>query len=240
MNSFLKDLLRKLLGPKHIIWARKNFASSASLFFSNNLPALAAIYGTDKEARHKYTQYYQEHFNKRRKARLNILEIGVGGYESSTTGGASLRMWKRYFPHSKIYGIDIFDKSPLQEDRIYIYQGSQDDEQFLRKVVASIGHIDIIIDDGSHINSHVIKSFEILFPLLNEGGIYVIEDLQTAYCPRFEGKLYSNEVGVTSIEFLKDRVDGLNYKHFLIPEYEPSYFDRYITSIHFYCNICFI
>ncbi len=35
---------------------------------------------------------------------------------------------------------------------------------------------DIIIDDGSHMNRDVIKSFELLFPLLNDNGIYIVED----------------------------------------------------------------
>ena len=42
---------------------------------------------------------------------------------------------------------------------------------------------DIIIDDGSHLNRHVVKSFQVLFPLLADDGIYVAEDTQTAYWP---------------------------------------------------------
>jgi hypothetical protein len=53
---------------------------------------------------------------------LNILEIGVGGYSSSTEGATSLRMWKAYFRKSKIVGIDLYDKSSLSEHRIEIRQ----------------------------------------------------------------------------------------------------------------------
>jgi hypothetical protein len=41
--------------------------------------------------------------------------------------------------------------------------------------------VDIIIDDGGHINSDVISSFEILFPKLNNFGFYIIEDIENSY-----------------------------------------------------------
>ena len=89
-------------------------------------------------------------------------------------GGESLRMWKAFFPNSTIYGIDIVDKKHVEEDRIKVFQGSQDDESFLRKVIDETGGFDIIIDDGSHVNEHVIKSFNVLFPALRDSGIYVV------------------------------------------------------------------
>ena len=67
--------------------------------------------------------------------------------------------------------MDIYDKSPHEENRIKIYQGSQVDTDFLQSLCNEIGNFDIIVDDGSHINEHVIKSFEFLFPKLKKGGI---------------------------------------------------------------------
>jgi cephalosporin hydroxylase len=85
-------------------------------------------------------------------------------------------MWAKYFPKSEILGIDLYDKSLLDYRRIKTFQGRQSDEEFL----AQFNNLDIIIDDGSHINSDVIKSFEILFPRLNLGGYYCIEDTQVS------------------------------------------------------------
>lgn len=62
-----------------------------------SLSVLALKYGTDKWA-HGYLGYYESHFRSIRNRRLNILEIGVGGYDNPKEGGASLRMWKEYFP----------------------------------------------------------------------------------------------------------------------------------------------
>src|SRR5690606_41306911 len=58
---------------------------------------------------------------------------------------------------------------------------------FLALVINNIGEPDLIIDDGSHINEHVIESFNFLFPRLKSGGIYVIEDVQTSYWVDYGG-----------------------------------------------------
>lgn len=154
----------------------------------NNLTLLGILMGTDKAWwGHHYTPHYMTHFKKYKYKKINLLEIGVGGHQDPSKGGNSLRMWKYYFPFGRIFGIDIFDKSALEEWRIKTFKGSQSDADFLRKTVNIKGGVDIIIDDGSHINEHVITSFKTLFPLLKDGGIYVVEDLQTAYWPDMGG-----------------------------------------------------
>ena len=63
--------------------------------------------------------------------------------------------------------------------------GSQDDPAFLRTVVEEMGPPDIVLDDGSHLARHQIASLEILLPHLREGGVYMVEDVHTAYWPEF-------------------------------------------------------
>ena len=89
--------------------------------------------------------------------------------------------------------------------------GSQIDSKFLASVVEEMGGIDVVIDDGSHISQHVIKSFEILYPMLNPGGLYFIEDLHTSYWPNYGGGLRRKN---SSIEYLKHLVDYLNSEYF--------------------------
>lgn len=212
--------------------------------FQNDLRKLATVFGTDKEGSHYYAQHYQQHFGQIRKRRLNILEIGIGGYQDPRAGGQSLRMWKAFFPNSHIFGIDIHDKSYHDERRIKTFKGSQVDEEFLRHVVKEIGNVDIIIDDGSHQNEHVIKTFQILFPLLSSNGIYAIEDLQTSYWEYVIGEHWGGSENLnaahTSMNFLKSLADGLNYEEFTDQAYVPSFFDRHIVSIHFYHNLALI
>lgn len=208
---------------------------------------LAIEHKCDKaaEGHHTYDKPYEFHFGALRDKPIKLLEIGVGGYTNPEEGGASLRMWSEYFTHpfSQIYSIDIYDKKALEEYRIKIWQGSQSDEVFLNKMADTIGDIDIIIDDGSHVNSDVITSFKILFPKLKDGGIYVVEDIQTAYWKHYGG----GGLDDNSVDFFMGFIHGLNYKEVQTeqrgmqhPVKEPTYFDLNILSIHFYHNMVFI
>ena len=151
-------------------------------------------------------------------------------------------MWKKYFPFGNIYSFDIYDKSQLQENRIKIFKGSQIDIEFLNEIIKEIGELDIIIDDGSHINEHVIGSFNILFPKLKDGGIYVIEDTQTSYWDweDFGGDSKDLNNPKTIMNYFKSLTDSLNNEEFIIKNYEKSYFDKKIISMHFYHNLIFI
>ncbi len=201
------------------------------------LSKLAIKYGTDKYSSHTYTPIYDKYFKELKNKKIHLFEIGVGGhnydtnsYDDPNIGGESLRMWKEYFPKGKITSLDIFDKLNIAEDRITIFISNQTDEDYLKLIIEKRGTPDIIIDDGGHIKTDVVRSFEILFPLLASDGIYVIEDTQTSYLPGFgEG---------SSMDYFKMRADGLNYKE--IPGYQPNYYDMNIISVHFYHNLIFI
>jgi|SaaInlStandDraft_6_1057023.scaffolds.fasta_scaffold02319_6 hypothetical protein len=210
------------------------------LFFGHNLKALSKLYYTDKWGAHKYATHYQSYFSKLKNKKLNLLEIGIGGYEDPEMGGGSLRVWRTYFYRSCIYGIDIYDKSVHEEKRIKTFKGSQVDEKFLSKVVKNIGGIDIIIDDGSHVNDHVIFSFKYLFPILDDNGLYIIEDTQTSYWNHAGGTSENFNSKSTIMGFFKSLVDGLNYEELEIENYEANYYERNIVSIHFYHNLIFI
>jgi hypothetical protein len=217
------------------------------LVYGGNLRKLAMYFGTDKwsEAEHQfYTPHYHQHFHKVRHQKLNVLEIGIGGYDDPYAGGSSLRMWKAYFPNSNIFGVDIHDKTPHDEFRIKTFKGSQIYESFMRQVVSEIGVIDIVIDDGSHFNKHVIETFTMLFPLISPDGMYAIEDLQTSYWERLDGIDWGGSIDLrashTSMNFLKSLIDGLNHDEFMDASYAANYFDNHIVAMHFYHNMAFV
>jgi cephalosporin hydroxylase len=206
---------------------------------ATDLTQLAAHFGTDKWGAHRYAQHYQRHFDHLRTRPVRVLEIGIGGYSRAKQGGASLRMWKHFFPQGQIVGLDIHDKSFVEEHRIRAYQGDQTDPELLHRIVAESGPFDIIIDDGSHRPHHIIPTFGILFPLLADDGIYVVEDTQTSYWPEFGGSDDIDEPS-TSMNFLKRLADGLNYEEFVDEPYDPSYTDTHVVSVTFYHNLVFI
>jgi hypothetical protein len=208
--------------------------------YSRDLIRLGELFGSDKWGNHWYLQHYRTHFESLRKKRINLLEIGVGGYADPSQGGNSLRTWKAYFPHANIFGIDIYDKRKLEEKRIKIFQGSQIDEVFLRDVVDRIGGVDIVIDDGSHLNTHVVQTFGILFPLLRNPGIYVVEDTQTSYWPGFGGSSRDLNAPSTIMGHFTSLAHCLNHEEILRDERSPSEFDRHIVAMHFYHNLIFI
>ncbi len=233
----VKSWLRTALPPsgyRRLVRIKK---AALGWWCRNDLSRLALLFKTDKWGAHWYTQHYERYFGPLKNKPLNLLEIGVGGYEFLDEGGASLRTWKAYFRKGRIVGIDLYDKSHFSERRIDIRQCDQTDADALLRLSNEYGGFDIIIDDGSHLNEHVIKTFRVLFPLLRPNGIYVVEDIQTAYWPTWGGGIGNSH---TSMAFFKSLADGLNYVEYPVADYEPTYFDKNIIEIAFFHNLIFI
>lgn len=128
----------------------------------NNLKSFALLYGTDK-LQHGYIPFYEDTLPKMPK---KILEIGV-------KEGASIRMWKHYFPNAEIHGLDLFEEFPMPNiPGVKWHKGNQCDWRVLEELRKE--KFDVIIDDGSHNSRDQMMTF---FGLFN-GGHYYIEDLQ--------------------------------------------------------------
>jgi hypothetical protein len=155
----------------------------------------------------KVTHYffvYDLLFSKLREAGkpVTILEIGV-------CRGGSLEIWKKYLPEgSVIHGVDI-DSSCAKikfSDNIFFHLGSASDAAFMEKTFGDV-EFDFILDDGSHNSSDVIKAFDIMFPKIKSGGLYVAEDLCTSYWKEYGGGLCDKK---SSIEYFKSLVEYVN------------------------------
>ena len=110
---------------------RDIFVNLYNPIFHFNLHALSNLFGSDKNNKHHYTQHYIQHFSHLRRKKIKLLEIGIGGYDNHLLGGASLRMWKKYFIKGFIFGIDIYDKSAIEEKRIKTFKCNQTDKIIL-------------------------------------------------------------------------------------------------------------
>lgn len=201
------------------------------------LDVIARKYPSDKRL-HGYIPHYRRHFHPWRGRRIKLLEIGIGGH-AEKKGGASLRMWKDYFPRAEIFGLDLYDKSYLQEPRITILQGDQNDPDALDAIARRHGPFDIIIDDGSHVSEHIITSYRALFPHVTPGGLYVIEDLYLSYEEKDHGgSAVEFDDPRTANGFLKTLVEEMHWKY--IPGYACRAYGEQITELCFYRKICFI
>ncbi len=248
VTSTAKEFLRERLDESQIKALRKfqafRFRTIQGflwhMLFGRKLDVLATIYNSDKWNDHWYARQYQRHFAHLRTKPISLLEIGIGGYDDPEMGGSSLRMWRTYFSRGHIHGIDIYDKRAHDERRIATHRGSQIDERFLDAVVQKSGKLDIIIDDGSHLNAHVLTTFRCLFPHLAPGGLYVVEDTQTSYWRGYGGSSDELNRTDTSMGFLKSLVDSINADQFETKEHKATEFDREIAAMHFYESIVFI
>lgn len=169
------------------------------------LDKIAIDKGTDKSSQiHNYCVKYEKWLPFNRLEPITILEIGV-------LNGESLETWREYYPNAKIVGIDIMHQCKRYEDQnrnIFVEIGSQDDPEFLQRVATKHGEFDLIVDDGSHINQHVITSFIHLIDSVKPEGVYVIEDCGTAYWEEWGGGFRQQN---TSVEFSKRLVDDVNF-----------------------------
>ena len=126
-------------------------------------------YKSDKGTVHSYIPYYEKILEEYKNTENGVLEIGV-------SLGASIKMWREYFTEAKIYASDI---------RLYQYVLDEiknvnwiKGNQIIEETFKDVSNLDVIIDDGSHHIMDQIKSFNILFPKLNNGGVYIIEDIR--------------------------------------------------------------
>lgn len=144
----------------------------------------------DKVTHHTYHTIYPDYIDKYRNDKFNLFEIGVDK-------GKSFKLWCEYFPYAKIYGMDI--NSEYRDNRGKIYKGDQSDINTLKVISSEIGNARIIVDDGSHNPEHQVKTFNYLFNnLLENGGVYIIEDVETSYWDPSQ-TLYGYEIGHLNI-----------------------------------------
>jgi SAM-dependent methyltransferase len=196
-----------------------------------------------------YLKIYDEELSLIKNNCKKFLEIGINN-------GGSLEVFAKYFfDADDIVGIDIdqnCSKIDFEDSRIHAEIGNATELTTKQTLLEKYGKFDIILDDGSHQSSDIIKSFFNLFDLLEPGGTYIIEDLCCSYWKQFGGGLKSK---TSAMHFLKSLSDVINFEHwrsdFTIGEYlkELGYEDvsrttlekiSKIKSISFYNSICII
>ena len=155
---------------------------------------LAYKYRTDKcpKIRHSYTPFYHELFKNIRNDVKKVFEMGIGfpgtmGHVEKVTGhphiaGASLMMWRDYFPNAQVYGADWDGRAMVEgEERIKTFIMDERYPQDVKAIMHEVGArgIDIFIDDGAHEHHVQILLAKTVLPFLKKDVIYIIEDVHS-------------------------------------------------------------
>lgn len=226
---------------------------SQSSSTSNLLDQLAIKYGTDKSSKiHNYTELYAFYLDQLRSQPVRVLELGWGGHEDPDKGGASAQMWRDYFPNGTVVCIDLEEKTITDAHKgLHFRRGSQADPEFINQIAEEFGPFDLIVDDASHLSSLTIKSWQLLYPHLKSGGIYVVEDTHMAYHQQWYGQSEANfnpdkngTRTITAMNYFKRMADEVNFLDRwdngldLFPR--KFWMGFSLEWVHFYFNILFV
>lgn len=171
--------------------------------------------GADKILIHQYDQVYGRALaDYANTGSFAMVEIGYGA-------GAGVDFWHTLFPHLYHYCFDL-DHGDWSDEKTSILRVDQSKPEDLERALVTVCHpISLIVDDGSHHPDHQLLSFSTLFQsLLQPGGLYILEDVETSYWRR--GRLYQNPFSYglgnrhSAIEAFKILADYVN-RRFLDP-----------------------
>ena len=172
-----------------------------------------------------YFAIYERHFERFKGKSPVVVEIGVAG-------GGSLRMWRDYFSKGcRIVGVDIHpDCLEHIKDGITVELCDQSSPRSLKGLAMQYPQIDILIDDGSHINRDQAMTFDLLWPSIVTGGVYLAEDIHTSFWENYGGG------GPDSfLEKMKGHIDEMTFWH--DRNSRPTRLTREVASMTFYDSV---
>ena len=165
---------------------------------------------------HDYAKYYESYFQKIKKNKLDVLEIGA------FYGNAAAALFF-YFKNSKIYSADIFpDLFSYKSERIKNFFVDSSSESSIQESINILkNNFDIIIEDASHSYKDQIISLFMLFPKLNSGGIFVTEELDF---PDTRKDMNLKNQKPTLRDILLEVKSGNEFNNSLVSEEQKKYF----------------
>jgi hypothetical protein len=182
---------------------------------SSLLAELCDQYGSDKGEikatghpyawpAHTFADYYARLFDHSPQEITRVFECGLGTNNPaliSSMGvkgkpGASLRVWRDYFPNAQIFGADIDRAILFSEARIQTFYMDQTSPAAIAAYWDHVGveAFDFMLDDGLHSFEAGVCLFENSIARLAKQGIYIIEDVTPPdllkFQAYFDGKPY--------------------------------------------------
>lgn len=165
-----------------------------------------------------YADFYWHRFRHFRRAVSRVFECGLGtnnpGFESSMgvagKPGASLRVWRDYFPKALVIGADI-DKGVLfEEERIRTYYVDQTNPASVASLWSNVGldDFDLMIDDGLHEFQAGICLFQNSISRLSPEGLYIIEDVDVGDLPKYKAFFEGRDFVSSYVTLYRPREDS--------------------------------
>lgn len=212
------------------------------------LDEIAIKHGCDKSSlKHDYCRIYEQYISQfepywtqeiiKDNLYLNLLEIGYGGYDDPNAGGESGRMWQEAYPNCHITMTDIHPKNNVPAGVFFLLTDVTVPFPWPDEYDKPAGY-DVIIDDGSHLNADIIAAFKNLWPVLNPGGLYCIEDTHSSYDPYYADSAVLPGVRDTAMHFFTYLAHSPNIP-FIDPVYHIGLYPD-IEFIHFYKDLIII
>jgi len=192
--------------------------------------SLLALGKTDKAMDgHGFTELYEQIFYPLKDSPIKIFEIGI-------LDGGSLILWRDYFPNAKIYGIDVFDRSNLDSERIKTFVANQANRDQMDAFIDKYGgDFDIILDDGGHKMEQQQISLGHLFKYVKPGGYYIIEDVHTSIPQYYSGYGVDEDETNSTLEMINLFIKSALIKSKYLEPQEEDYLRNNIE----YCNLFF-
>ena len=236
-NGFLNSSIcnfRNVLKTCSLFFSRSGNVDSSAFHINfvrrdNEFASLCQKYGTDKGSLvdgsknhvlkrqlHNYSDFYDFLFSAQRKMMQSVFECGIGTNKSgapSSMGelgipGASLFVWRDYFPNAQIFGADIDSDCIFQDKRISTRQVDQLNADSINKMWKdfNIESVDLIIDDGLHTFEGGKILFENSIDKLKDGGFYIIEDVLISEVQKFRKFLDSSPYNAHFVHLIRKGV----------------------------------
>jgi hypothetical protein len=218
-QEYFNDL-NKGLNHRLVVHYKKNTSSLLS--------GLCDKYGSDKGAiaqfGHPYpwpsqtfADVYSRLFDHCRMGVKKVFECGLGTNDPNLVSsmgvngvpGASLRVWRDYFPNSIIVGADIDKDILFEEKRIKTFYLDQTDPHAIANFWNNVGgtDFDFMIDDGLHTYEAGICLFENSVSKLSKNGIYSIEDVSMSGLIKFRDYFATKKYQVDYVNLLRPNLD---------------------------------
>ncbi len=199
-----------------------NLESLNKIFLHFNCDKGSYYFENEKKFKsHNYAKFYEKVFCHLIHKKIKILELGAAY-------GASTASFINYFKKAKIITTDINkDIFKYKSKKIKFikldYLNKKKVESFKKNK-----KFDIIIDDGDHSKSHILKNFKNFFNLVNKNGYYVIEDI--GFSENFDYKNDDkNEPSVLSI--LKNMKKKIFFESYYLNCFDQAKFFKNISDI---------